>query len=378
MKIAIVVPHIFMNEELLPNLIFAPGFLAISLADGLVDLGHDVSLFSPAKVSTKAKNITADLSEIEKELKLRGYGYTQLLKNHPLSFITLVRQVQTEIVAQAYQMANEDKFDIVHIYTNEEEVALPFSKLCKKPVVFTHHEPFNFLAKYRGIFPKYKDLKWISISMSQQKGMPMDTNWVGNVYHGIEKEMFTPVYKKDEYLAYFGRIIKPKGVEYAIKTAKKLGMKLKIAGKHYGDVSNDKYWEEISPLIDGKNIEYVGFISKDSQKNEFLGKARALLVPSVWDEPFGMVSIEAMACATPVVGFNKGALSEVINEGICGYIAEYIEEDKEKSIENMCSVLKKALKIDNKEVRKQFEKRFTSQRMCQDYEDIYSKVLKNN
>src|SRR5690349_12223403 len=113
MRVGIVVPHIFMHEDILPNVIFSPGSLALDLANGLAAQGVEVTLFTPGPVSTSANNIVADLSYFENELSLRGDTYIELLKKHPFTFITLARQVQSEIIARAYEMANNDELDII-------------------------------------------------------------------------------------------------------------------------------------------------------------------------------------------------------------------------------------------------------------------------
>ncbi len=144
MKIGIVVPHIFMNREILPYVIFSPAELAINLAEELQKKGQEVTLFTPGPVSTSVNNQTADLSLFQEELDARGDTYLDLLKKHPFTFVTLARQAQSELIARAFDMANNNGLDVVHIYTNEEDTALPFAKLCKKPVVFTHHDPLIF------------------------------------------------------------------------------------------------------------------------------------------------------------------------------------------------------------------------------------------
>ncbi len=388
LKIALVVPHIFMHKDILPNVIFSPGHLALDLARGLQDLGCEVTLFSPGSVDTKVKNISADLSLFENELNLRGDTYMELLKKHPLVFITLARQVQSEMISKAYKMANEGEFDLVHVYTNEEEMALVFAEFCKVPVVFTHHEPFNFLTKYRSIMPKYNHLNWISISDSQRKSMPIDTNFVATIYHGLAKNRFKPIVNpKNNYIAFFGRIIEPKGVHIAIEAAKKAGVKLKIAGKHYTGHSKDKYWSEIiEPQIDGDLIEYVGFIKDDKDKEKFLGNAKALIMASTWEEPFGMVMIEALACGTPVIGLKCGAIPEVVENNTTGYVVRHQisgvrnqkVETSPDTIGDLVKAINKVGKIDRKVCRAEFEKRFSLERMCEDYFDTYKKLIIHN
>jgi glycosyltransferase involved in cell wall biosynthesis len=389
-RVGLVVPHIFIHRDILPGVIFSPGQLALDLASQLQQQGIEVTLFAPGPTNADVPTVTADLSYFETELQGRGDTYLQLLKKHPFTFITLARQVQAELIAKAYAMANNDELDIVHIYTNEEDLALPFAKLCKKPVVFTHHDPFNFLVKYKNVFPKYSNLNWLSMSLAQRRGMPEDTRWVGNIPHGIKKELFEPNYQPSGgYVAYLGRIIEPKGVHIAIEAVKKYNqtakhpLTLKIAGKHYAGHAKDSYWQErIEPLIDGKEIEYVGFIETNEQKQEFLGNAKALLVPSLFDEPFGMVSIEALACGTPVIGLNSGAIPEVIEDGKTGVVVAKTYQndgavDTPRTADAFASGITTALTISRQACRGSFEKRFTLQQMARAHAAVYDELIRS-
>ncbi len=374
MRIGLVVPHIFLHKDILPNVIFSPGKLALDLAEGLQALGAEVTLFSPGPADTKIRNITADLSLFEEELAGRGDTYLDLLKKHPLTFVSLARQVQAEVIAKAFTMANDGELDIVHVYTNEEDIALPFAALCDKPVVFTHHDPFSFLIKYKNVFPKYKHLNWISLSMTQRSGMPAGTNWVANIYHGLDENAFQPNYQpQGSYIAYLGRVIESKGVHLAIAAAKQAGLKLKIAGKHYAGHGKDEYWQEkILPQL-GDSIEYVGFIKSDTEKQDFLGNADALIVPSTFDEPFGMVLIEALACGTPVIGLDSGAIPEVIQDGKTGLLAQK-SSDEATTINNLAAAMGKVSTIKRQACRRSFDAQFTLKRMCQEHAELYERI----
>lgn len=388
MRIGLVVPHIFMHRDILPGVIFAPAKLAVDLAEGLQSAGEQVTLFSPGPVNTRVRNITADLTYFEQELAGRGDGYLDLLKKHPVTFVTLARQVQSELIAAAFAMANKDELDIVHVYTNEEDIALPFAALCNKPVVFTHHDPFNFLVKYKSVFPKYKHLNWISMSLAQRASMPADTHWIANVYHGLPADTFTArLDGQEHYVAYLGRIIEPKGVHLAIQAVKHYNKSaskpivLKIAGKHYAGHKKDTYWQTvIEPLIDGQEIQYVGFIKDTNSKQEFLGKAKTLLVPSLFDEPFGMVIIEALACGTPVLGLASGAIPELITEGVTGIvIAKHSRTGQQllpesRIIAALAEGLPRAIALDRRTCRRAFEQQFTTVRMVQGHRAAYSEA----
>ena len=383
MRVGLLIPHFFMHDEIIRDSIFAPGDLAIQLANDLVKNNVDVTLFSPGFThpNQKIKNINCDLANFKEELNLRGDTYLGLLKKHPLIFISLARQAQSELVAKAFEMANDNELDLIHVYACEEEMPLVYSKFCKKPVVFTHHEPFNYQAKYRNIFPKYKDVNWISISYSQRKSMPKDTNFIANIYHGLDiKRFYLNANPQGNYFAYFGRIIESKGVHLAISAAKKAGVKLKIAGKHYSGYGKEKYWEEkIANEIDNQQIEYIGFLNTDEEKQKFLGNANALIMPSIWDEPFGMVAIESLACGTPVIGLNSGAIPEIITDNENGFIVEKSflqngEIDEEIIVWNLASKIPHIQSLQRSQVRESFEKRFTLERMAKEHIEIYSRL----
>lgn len=380
LRVGIVVPHIFIMRGVLEHVIFSPGRLAIDLAEELVRQGVEVTIFAPGEVATSAPVVASDTSYFERELAGRGDTYISLLKKHPLTFISLARQVQAETIAKAYEAANSGELDVVHIWSNEEDTALPFASLCRAPVVFSHHDPFNFLVKYKNVFPKYAHLPWISFSNAQRSGMPPDTNWLGTVHHGLPADRLRPVATPArDYVAYLGRIIEPKGVHLAIGAVERYNqtaarpLQLKIAGKHYADHANDDYWHTVIEPQLGKTTEYVGHIKKDADKQAFLGNAAALIVPSTFDEPFGMVTIEALACDTPVIGLDSGATPELIQDGIDGVIVP-----SENISTGIAQAIHAVTNIQPGACRTSFEARFTAARMATEYGALYQTALDNH
>lgn len=390
LRVGLVVPHIFMHRAILPGVIFSPGHLALGLAAGLQKLGAKVTLFSPGPIDTHAANHTADLSYFETELAGRGDSYLELLKKHPFTFITLARQAQSELIAEAYAAANRGELDVVHIYTNEEDIALPFAQFCRTPVVFTHHDPFNFLVKYKNIFPKYKRLNWLSMSNAQREGMPEDTNWLATIYHGLDAAAWQPNYQPEgNYIAYLGRVIEPKGVHLAIAAVKhynqqaKRPLKLKIAGKHYTDHKKDAYWrEKILPEL-SDTVEYVGFLRTVAEKQSFLGSAQALMMPSTFNEPFGLSMIEALACGTPIIGLSSGAIPEVVrphHTGLVVPVAYHMDQksnwlrDDDATAKQLAGALAHIGTISRHACRRDFEARFTLERMCREHLRVYQQL----
>ncbi len=376
MKIALVAPHLYLRAEFSGKVIFSPGELFVSLANELAKNGVEVHSYTSGLVKDLHQSISqypADDSSLHAELELRGYGLSELYAKHPLACLTIARQMQAEVIAAAYK----SDADITHVYMNEEEIALSFATLAKMPVVFTHHEPYNYLLKYRSVFPKYAASRnFISISNSQRNSLPQ-ANWVGNVHHGLAPEKFQLQEKKSDYFAFLGRIIEPKGVHLAIQAALKAGVKLKIAGKHYGQTEKDDYWQNfIAPHIDGEQIEYVGFLSTTAEKQEFLGGARAMIMPSTWEEPFGLVVLEAFACGTPVIALNRGALPEIISPSVNGMVVDY-EGDHEKVVESLANSMKNIAELTGNasEIRNSFAENFTAEKMAAGYLEIYRKLI---
>jgi glycosyltransferase involved in cell wall biosynthesis len=181
------------------------------------------------------------------------------------------------------------------------------------------------------------------------------------VLHGLPEKLLTPRPVKQDYLAFLGRISPEKGIDKAIRIAAAAGMKLKVAAKV--DRADQVYYDrEIRPLLGAGHVEFVGEIN-DAQKPDFLSGAHALLFPIDWPEPFGLVMIEAMACGTPVIGFNRGSVPEVMDDGVSGFVVE----DEAGAI----AALGRLGELDRARVRRQFERRFTARRMADDYVEAY-------
>jgi glycosyltransferase involved in cell wall biosynthesis len=214
------------------------------------------------------------------------------------------------------------------------------------------------------VFATFPSTPVVSISDSQRRPVP-HAGWVRTIHHGLPERLLTPQPMRQEYFAFLGRIAPEKGLDRAIHIARQCGIPLKIAAK-VDKVDREYYEGIIRPLIDGKDIEYIGEIG-DGQKSKFLSGALALLVPIDWPEPFGLVMIEAMACGTPVIAFNRGSVPEIIEDGLTGFIVE----DERSAV----GVVHRLSKLSRTEIRKRFEQRFTARRMAQDYLEVYRELM---
>ena len=214
------------------------------------------------------------------------------------------------------------------------------------------------------MFTTFSSVPVISISNAQRRPVPQ-ANWVRTVHHGLPENLLTPRPVMPAYLAVLGRIAPEKGVDRAIKIAIRCGIPLKIAAK-VDRADQDYYDELIRPLMDHPLVEYIGEIG-DHEKSDFLSGAIGLLVPIDWPEPFGLVMIEAMACGTPVIAYNRGSVPEIIDEGLTGFIVE----DETSAV----AAVGRLADLDRDAIRKQFETRFTARRMALDYLAAYSSLM---
>lgn len=244
--------------------------------------------------------------------------------------------------------------DIIHL---NNAPGLSVARFVDQPIVYTiHHSHEPGLADFYRSFP---GVSYVTISRFQQRKLRLAQ--MHAIHHGIDVSRYQLQTGKRRHLSFLGRIAPPKGTHLAIETAKKAGIPLKIAGEIqpcYRD-----YWENIvKPLVDGRFIEYVGEVGPQ-EKNELLGESVAMLFPIQWDEPFGLVMIEAMACGTPVLALPGGSVTEIVVDGTSGHVRGTVAELAE------CA---RGLRFDPAAVRQYVEKFFSARRMTRDYVDLYT------
>ncbi len=195
-----------------------------------------------------------------------------------------------------------------------------------------------------------------------------DITWIGNLYHGLPKHLFKPSFKAGKYLSFLGRISAEKRVDRAIKIAIDSGIPIRIAAK-IAKEDEDYFKYRIKKLLKHPLVEFIGEIG-EHEKNEFLSDSIALLFPIDWPEPFGLVMIEALACGTPVIAYNKGSVPEIIDNGSTGFIVDN-EADAVHAVKNISL-------IDRVECRRVFEERFAASRMAADYIKVYNHIMEQD
>jgi glycosyltransferase involved in cell wall biosynthesis len=335
MQIAQIAP---LTEAIPPKLYGGTERVVSWLTEELIALGHDVTLFASGDSVTSA-NLDAVWP---RALRLDG----SVRDPNALHMLMLER---------VFQRAAD--FDFLHFHLDY----YPFSLFSRQPTPFvtTLHGRLD-LPEHQPVFDEFSAVPVVSISNAQRRPLPR-AHWVRTVHHGLPERLLTPRPVKPSYFAFLGRIAPEKGIDRAIRIAEHCGMPLKVAAK-VDNADRAYYDEQIRPMIKSGNVEYIGEIN-DSEKAEFLSGAVVLLVPIDWPEPFGLVMIEAMACGTPVIAFNRGSVPEVIDEGVTGFIVE--------DINGAIGAVDRLNHLSREKIRRRFEDRFTARRMALDYLSVY-------
>ena len=336
MRIAQVAP---LAEAVPPKLYGGTERVVWWLTEALIDLGHDVTLFASGDSVTSARLMPCSAAG----LRLGG------VNDHTAYTLAMLDRV--------FRAA--DQFDVIHFHVDLLQYPL-FRSLAAKCLTTLHGRqdlPDNLPA-----FDAFPEMKLVSISDNQR--IPIaSANFIGTVHHGMPHDLI-PMARGGDYLAFVGRISPEKRPDRAIEIARRAGMKLKIAAK-VDRVDVGYFRDEIEPLIDGTQIEFIGEVG-DVQKAAFLGGATALLFPIDWPEPFGLVMVEAMAAGTPVIAWRNGSTPEVIEPGRSGYLVESIEE--------AVAAVHAAAQLPRDVVRAAFDARVTCGRMAEDYLDLYQNL----
>ncbi|HEX3409937.1 MAG TPA: glycosyltransferase family 4 protein, partial [Candidatus Binataceae bacterium] len=256
---------------------------------------------------------------------------------------------------------NADDFDVIHSHIDYWTFA--FASMVKTPSVATMHGRLD-IEDLKPVYSRYESMPLVSISDAQRAPLA-NMNWVSTVYHGLPRDLLTYSKGPGKYLAFLGRISPEKRPDLAIDIARKAGIPIKLAAKV--DLADRAYFEQvIKPRLAQPGVEYIGEIN-ESQKNEFLGNALALMFTIDWPEPFGLAMIEALACGTPVLARPCGSVPEVLRDGVSGILATEFDD--------LVAAVKRIDSISREGCRKEFETRFTVDVMAAQYERIFYDLI---
>lgn len=312
------------------------------LTEELVRMGHEVTLFASGDSETSAR-----LDAV----------WPRALRFDPAVLdATALHMLMIERVRQ-----RAGEFDVLHFHLDY----MPFSLFLRQstPFLTTLHGRLD-LPEHQPVFTAFSRAPVVAISHAQRRYIPQ-AGWVATIHHGLPQQLLTPQPARPGYLAFLGRIAREKRVDRAIRIAARCGLPIKIAAK-IDRADRDYYDAEIKHLMAEPHVEYLGEIT-DAEKSAFLSGAIALLSPIDWEEPFGLVMIEAAACGTPAIVWPRGAAPEIIEPGVTGYLVTSEEE--------AAAAVAKAAALDRAAIRQRFEARFTARRMAEDYLAAYRALI---
>jgi glycosyltransferase involved in cell wall biosynthesis len=323
-----------------------------TLTEELVRLGHDVTLFASGESRTSARLVPI----VDSALWHADPPYQDLIAFYAVTLGRLTREW--------------DAFDVIHNHL--DYLAYPLARLAPCPVVTTLHGRLD-LPELSHVYGEFADTPLVSISNAQRQPVA-NANWVATVYHGIPLEEFTFNPKPGRYLAFLGRISPEKGLDTAIRVARKAGLPLRIAARKplhlKGNANADADWEhyrnDIKPLLERGHARLIGEVAGE-EKDQFLRNAAALLFPIRWPEPFGLVMAEALACGTPVIALRDGSVPEVVEDGMTGFICSSEEE--------MVAAIGRLAEIDRARCRAEAERRFSPGAMARAYVGVYQRLF---
>ena len=340
MRIAQVAPL----AESVPPLLYGGTERIVSyLTEEQVRRGHEVTLFASGDSRTAARHIRCT------PCALRLDAHVVDMMPHHFVMLDYVREYASE-------------FDILHFHI--DMMHYPLLRVLDVPSVTTLHGRLD-LPDLQCLYLRFPDMPLVSISDAQRWPMP-PVNWMRTVYHGLPRSLLPLSTRPEGYLAFLGRISPEKRPDRAIEIAARAGVPLKIAAK-IDKVDRDYWQEQIEPMIRREPlVEYVGEIGEE-EKGRFLGNAAALILPIDWPEPFGLVMIEAMACGTPVTAFGCGSVPEIVDPGLTGFIVGSVDEAVE--------AVQRVQALDRSAVRDVFERRFSVERMVDEYEAVYEAII---
>lgn len=346
MKIALIAPIV----ESIPPVAYGGIELIVSLlAEGLAAAGHDVTLLASGDSKTSAKLVSTFPQALRRSEQANDRFWE--------------REMRLIGLAESIKYLNQHAFDIIHSHLDWK--MLPFEPLLNGPLTTTLHGPLNVPAM-QAVYTRYPHSRLVSLSHAQRRPLP-DLHYVANVYNGIDTSKFSYQDVPEDYFLFLGRISPEKGPTLAIEAAKRANINLIMAAK-IDPVDQEFFDKEVKPLIDGVQIQFIGEVNHQ-QKIPLLQKAKGMLFPIQWEEPFGLVMTEAMACGTPVIAFHRGSVPEVIIDKKTGFIVDTLEE--------MVEAVPKISSLKRIDCHTHVKENFSLEKMVADYEQAYKDILEH-
>lgn len=314
-----------------------------TLVRELVSRGHQVTLFAPGDSETQAELVPT----VERSLWSSGY------QGDFSSFIT---------ITLALVWAQRERFDIIHSHT--EVAGFLFARHCPTPVISTLHGRLD-MEGTPDLLDEFTDIPLVAISDSQGRWYP-NNNWIATIHHGLPLRAEPFRETPGTYLAFVGRLAEEKGLAECIDLARRAGLPLRIGAKVQTEEEKAQFRQLVEPATEEGIVEFLGELGQPERDALYQG-ALATLMLGAWPEPFGLVAIESMATGTPVVARRAGALTETVEHGVDGFL---VDDEDEAML-----ALSRVRSLDRRRIRERAIERFSPERMTDEYEAAYRKVL---
>ncbi len=340
------------------GVIYAPMDIAVELTAGLAKKGHKIDFYGPMGTKVEGARVVdcglPALFESKGKTVLESHGIRNMERDKVFNLW------DQYLISRMFAAAESGKYDLLHIHPIDRALPLAYASKNVK-VAYTIHDPiYPWKAEVFNMFSS-KNQGYVSISDAQRKPAP-GLNYLSTVYNGIRLEEFKYSASHDDYLLSVGRITPEKGIAEAVQAARLSGERLIIIGP----APENDYWnKEVKPYL-GKKITHINFVPRKSLF-KYYRKAKALLFPIQWEEPFGLVMTEAMSCGTPVIAMRRGSVPEVVADGETGFVVDTVKQ--------MASAIKKIGSISRAACRKRVEDNFTTEKMVEGYEKAFQKFV---
>jgi glycosyltransferase involved in cell wall biosynthesis len=340
LRIALVVP------PMLP--VPPPGYagterVVATIVEELHARGHDVTLYASGDSRISGRLVAV----VPEALWARGY------RGNVSAYMALS-------IARIWR--DHDQYDVIHAHTETE--GFLFARHCPTPVVTTLHGRLDS-SGVPALLEEFTDIPLVSISQSQRRWGP-HANWVGTIHHGLELASMPFSEQTGDYLALIGRVTPEKGVAEAIELAERTNLPLRIGAKVYDSEEKAFFQEVVVPAVETGGVEFLGELAPAERDQVYAG-ALATLMLGAWPEPFGLVAIESLATGTPVIARRAGALPEIVEHGVDGYLVDDLTEAQ--------LAVELVRDLDRTRIRKRALERFSPGRMVDEYLEVYRRLI---
>jgi len=387
MRIGLLFPTIYASPSLFPDKIFAPRELLTALSNGLVGRGHEVTVYGPTDVETQAHVVGVLTDHIIDPLQYFKFRGESPPHRHTAELEFAKHRFELECILAAFTALKKGEIDILHVY---HDSSLFISHYIQDfmgenlPVLYTLHDPLPPRDTFEyAEFTRFLHHSYVSISNAFRQS-DLKLNFVETVYHGIDLSEYPFNNSPGDAFLFLGRLVPEKGLHNAIAAARASGARLTISVNLPRKEEETPYYQGLKPEFVNSLFNVIPVVDK-ARRIEFYRNSRALLFPIEWEEPFGIVLIEAMACGTPVIAYNRGSVAEIVSDGVTGFIIDPDDEKrpgagswviKARGVAGLQEAMGLIKNIRREDCRKRIEEQFSAETMTKNYELLYRKILR--